>query len=151
MREEQNDLINMERQKTTEARPRQVRSASIDVSYLFYRRSSKKRQMLQSGAGFSSSSEQISKLLKRLRNKSVVTEPSIARRNTISIEKRATSSFENRDHRPSYNFSSTHQSNRGHHKDEPWDMKTNLPKRWLKEYEKKQVNFELTLKCSNDV
>lgn len=141
MREEQNDLINMERQKTTEARPRQVRSASIDVSYLFYRRSSKKRQMLQSGAGFSSSSEQISKLLKRLRNKSVVTEPSIARRNTISIEKRATSSFENRDHRPSYNFSSTHQSNRGHHKDEPWDMKTNLPKRWLKEYEKKQVDL----------
>lgn len=126
--------MNMERPKITDAQCR-LRVKSFDAILLFNRRSSFACEMQSQDSG-----EELTKLMKRLRNKSWAIGSS--RRNSFQHEKRGFTSSESHDrrashgsrHSPGYQFEG--------HKAGPWDIKTlNLPKRWLKEYEKKQVSF----------
>lgn len=126
--------MNMERPKITDAQCR-LRGKSFDAILLFNQRSSFACEMQSQDSG-----EELTKLMKRLRNKSWAIGSS--RRNSFQHEKRGFTSSESHDrrashgsrHSPGYQFEG--------HKAGPWDIKTlNLPKRWLKEYEKKQVSF----------
>ena len=86
------------------------------------------------------SGEDLTKLMKRLRKKSFAT--GSAKRGSINVEKRAVSSLESRDRSSSQSTRHNWPYQYDSHKVGQWVTKTNLPKRWLKEYhEKKQVRF----------
>ena len=127
----------MECSKSTGAQTR-LRGKSIDAAFLFNRKSSFNCEM-QGLMNPGESGEDLTKLMKRLRQMSWAT--GSTRRGSINVEKRAVSSFESRDRRssltPRYNGPYRYDS----HKAGQWDMKANVPKRWLKEYEKKQVRI----------
>jgi len=128
----------MEHVKTAEARPRELQSnENLDASLLFSRRLSLNHQMLQTRVGSSQADEEIPRLLKVLRKKSLVNGSS--RENTT--EKNAMPPHESRYRRWSYHPNSRNQTSRGQQKGEY--AKTNLPRRWLKEYEKKQEEIRM--------
>ena len=139
----------MEHVKTAEARPRELQSnENLDASLLFSRRLSLNHQMLQTRVGSSQADEEIPRLLKVLRKKSLVNGSS--RENTT--EKNAMPPHESRYRRWSYHPNSRNQTSRGQQKGEY--AKTNLPRRWLKEYEKKQVSLKLNsnrCKCAEEL
>ena len=85
------------------------------------------------------SGEELSKLMKRLRQTSW--EAGSNRKSSPNADyKRAVFSKEIRDRRssPSPRYNGYQLDSR---KVGQWDAKANVPKRWLKEYEKKQVSF----------
>ncbi|XP_067022612.1 cyclic nucleotide-binding domain-containing protein 2-like isoform X3 [Acropora muricata] len=130
----------MEHVKTAEARPRELQSnEDLDASLLFSRRLSLNHQMLQTRVGSSQADEEIPRLLKVLRKKSLVNGSS--RENTTISEKNAMPPHESRCRRWSYHPKSRNQTSRGQQKAEY--AKTNLPRRWFKEYEKKQEEIRM--------
>ena len=143
----------MEHVKTAEARPRELQSnEDLDASLLFSQRISLNHQMLQTRVGSSQADEEIPRLLKVLRKKSLVNGSS--RENTTISEKNAMPPHESRCRRWSYHPKSRNQTSRGQQKAEY--AKTNLPRRWFKEYEKKQVSLKLNsnfirCKCAEEI
>ena len=131
-----NTDYNMECPKSIGAQQRS-RGKSIDAAFLFNRRSSFNCEM-QRLTSPSESGDDITKLMKRLRNKSWAT--GSTRRSSLQTEKRAFSSFESRDRRSSYG-AKCNAYQFGSHKAGHWDTRTNVPKRWLREYEKKQASI----------
>lgn len=127
----------MERRKTTDAQLR-LRRKSIGATSLFNRRSSFDCEM-QSQESPSPSGEERTKLMKRLRNKSWAC--GSTRRSSVHAEKGTLTVFKSRDRRPSHCSRSSNGYQFEGHKQLPWDMKTIVPRRWLKEYDKKQVSF----------
>ena len=123
----------MENEKITEAKHRTQRGRSIDVACMFHRRSSFEMQNATSPCG---SADDFSELKKRLRNKSWANGP--LRKTSVQVEKRSQSSkaayHDRRPSQPAARYNG--------HKTGRWQtdyMKLNVPKRWLREYEKKQV------------
>ena len=98
--------------------------------------------MLQTRVDSSQDGEEIPRLLRALRKKSLVNRSS--RENTINSEKNAMPPLESRYRRLPYHPNNRNQTNRGQQKGEY--AKTNLTKRWLKEYKKKQVSLKLNYK-----
>ena len=127
----------MERPKTTDAQQKLGRK-SIDETCLFNRRSSLNCEM-QSQENLSPSGEELTKLMKRLRNKSWAAGPT--RRSSVHAEKGTLHLFESCERRSSYGSKSANGYHFEGHKQVPRDMKTIVPRRWLKEYDKKQVSF----------
>lgn len=123
--------------KSVGAQPRS-RGRSIDAAFVFSRKLSLNSEM-HSLTRPGVSGEELSKLLKRLRQKSC--EAGSNRKSSPNADdKRAVFSREIRDRRssliPRYN-----EYQLDSRKVSQWDVKASVPKRWLKEYERKQVSF----------
>lgn len=129
----------MENPKITEAQRRMHRGKSIDVAFMFNRRSSCE---MQNQASPCESGDSLVDIKKRLQHKSWAI--GATRRTSLQPEKKRSvsskPSFDDR--RPSqpawYNGHRFEKHKTGRHVDY---MKMNVPKRWLREYEQKQVSF----------
>lgn len=132
----------MENPKITEAQRRMQRGKSIDVAFIFSQRSDCE---MQRQASPRESGDDLADIKKRLRHKSWAI--GSTRRCSLQPEKmRSVSSkpsFDDR--RPSqparFNGHQFEKHKTGRHVDH---MKINVPKRWLREYEQKQVSFSQT-------
>lgn len=132
----------MEQPKITEAQRRRERGRNFDVAFIFNRCSSSE---MQSTTSHRESSNDLAEIKNRLRHKSWVI--GSTRRSPLQIEKkRSVSSKPSFDDRRSSQPTRSTRHN-GHqferHKAGRYVdyMKMNVPKRWLREYEKKQVSF----------
>ena len=125
----------MENEKTNEAK----RGKSIDDAFMFDRRSSFEMPNETTPRDLA---DDLLKLRKRKRNKSWAS--GALRKNFLPVEKRSESSkatFDKRrpSHRVKYNGHPFDRNKTGR-----WQgdyIKMNVPKKWLRDYEKKQVRF----------
>lgn len=132
----------MENTKITEAQRRMHRGKSIDIAFMFNRRSSCE---MQNQASPCESGDDLADIKKRLRHKSWAI--GATRRTSLQVEKKRSvsskPSFDDR--RPSqaawYNGHRFEKHKTRRHVDY---MKMNVRKRWLREYEQKQVSFSQT-------
>lgn len=129
-------FISMECSSRGSRAQQRLRAGSIDAAFLFDQQLSFNCEM-QSQTSPSESGQDLTKLMKRLRNKSWAA--GAKRRSSLQVEKRAVSSFDQR--RSSHGTRCNGYQFEPSHKVRHWDMKTNVPKRWLREYEKKQVSL----------
>ena len=129
----------MEQPKSIEAQRRTQRGKSFDVAYIFNRCSSTEMQRTSSPR---ESSNDFAEIRNRLRHKSWVIGGT--RRRSLQTEKKRSVSS-----KPSFDDHMSSHSTRynGHqferHKTARFVdyMKMNVPKKWLREYEKKQVSL----------
>ena len=129
----------MENEKTNEAKRREQRGKSVDDAFVFDRRSSFE---MPNETTPRDSADDLLKLRKRTRNKSWAS--GALRKNFLPVEKRSQSSKATFDkHRPSHRVKyNGHPFDRN--KTGRWQgdyIKMNVPKKWLRDYEKKQVIF----------
>ena len=128
----------MEQPKSTEAQRRRQRSTSFDVAHIFNRRSSTE---MQSRVSPRESTNGLAEIRNRLRHKSWVIGG--IRRSSLLVEKKRSASskpsFDDRksSHPTRYNGHQFDRHKTGRFVDY---TKMNVPKKWLREYEKKQVS-----------
>ena len=128
----------MEQRKSTEAQRGRQRVKSFDVAYIFNRCSSTEMQRIASPRG----SNDLAEIRNRLRHKSWVIGET--RRTSLQTEKKRSVSS-----KPSFDgHGSSHLTRYNGHQFERHTagrfvdyMKMNVPKKWLIEYEKKQVSL----------